>query len=96
MDNKTPMASTDLCYPVLTPFKFKGQVVKPPAFVQMSAEQAAPYLAEQVIGEDAALPPEPLDKTIAPETTPPTVVVDPAAGVPAAGKTRAKSTPGEK
>lgn len=83
MDNNTPTA--DMCYPVLTPFKFKGQVIKPPAFVQMSAEQAAPYLAEKVIGEEAALPPEPLDETTAPDTTPQTEA-NPAAGVPVAGK----------
>ena len=58
MDNNTPTTGTDLCYPVLTPIKFKGNIVKPPAFVQMSADEAAPYLAEQLIGVDAALLPE--------------------------------------
>lgn len=46
----------DLCYPALTPFKFRGVVVKPPAFVQMSADEARLYQAAGVIGgEDAAV-----------------------------------------
>lgn len=53
--------ATDLCYPVLTPFKFRGVVIKPPVFVQMSADEAQAYQAAGVLGgEDvAALPPEP-------------------------------------
>jgi hypothetical protein len=145
VDNNTPTTGTDLCYPALTPFKFKGNIVKPPAFVQMSADEAAPYLAAQVIGEDAALPPEhdlafrdagrleagrleaerleaerleaeqlvvgdreaerletaaatataAVDfKTTTPDTTPPTVAANPAAGVPVAGKAT-KPKPGK-
>jgi hypothetical protein len=138
VDNNTPTTGTDLCYPVLTPFKFKGNIVKPPALVQMSADEAAPYLAAQVIGEDAAFPPEHdlaftdareftraelalaatnvdaanaielaaepdveaaavaigVDPVAAPDTTPPTVAANPAAGVPVAGKAT-KPKPGK-
>lgn len=58
MKKNTPTAATDFFYPVLTPFKFKGTAVKPPAFVQMSADEAEPYLAAQVIGKESVLPPE--------------------------------------
>lgn len=52
---------TDLCYPVLTPFKFGRVIVKPPALIQMSAEEARAYQAAGVLGgeEDASLPPDP-------------------------------------
>lgn len=52
---------TDLCYPVLTPFKFGRVIVKPPAFIQMSAEEAREYQAAGVLGgeKDAALSPDP-------------------------------------
>lgn len=52
--------NADLCYPVLMPFKFRGVVIKPPAHVQMSADEAQVYQAAGVLGgEDvAALPPE--------------------------------------
>lgn len=55
-----PEQNADLCYPVLTPFKFRRVVVKPPAFVQMSAAEARPYQAAGVLGNEdsAALPPE--------------------------------------
>ncbi|HEY1136576.1 MAG TPA: hypothetical protein VGE64_03705 [Xanthomonadaceae bacterium] len=51
---------TDLCFLVLTPFKYKRVIVKPPAFVQMSREEAREYIAAGVIGgeEDAALVPD--------------------------------------
>ncbi|MBL8260930.1 MAG: hypothetical protein JNM58_00795 [Xanthomonadaceae bacterium] len=51
--------TTDLCYPVLVPFKFQRTVVKPPAFVQMGRDEAREYIAAGVIGgeEDAALVP---------------------------------------
>ena len=50
----------DLCFPVLTPFKFRGVIVKPPAFVQMPREEARPYFYAGVIGaeEDSALVPD--------------------------------------
>jgi hypothetical protein len=50
----------DLCFPVLTPFKYKRVVVKPPAFVQMSRDEAREYIAAGVIGgeEGAALVPD--------------------------------------
>lgn len=48
-----------LCYPVLTPLKFRGVVVKPPALIQMGADEARQYQDAGVLGgEDVAcLPP---------------------------------------
>lgn len=52
--------SSQLCYPVLMPFKFQGAVVKPPVFVQLAADQARQYQDAGVLGgEDVAcLPPD--------------------------------------
>ncbi|MFA5589801.1 MAG: hypothetical protein WDA70_03660 [Lysobacteraceae bacterium] len=52
--------STQLCYPVLMPFKFRGVIAKPPAFVQLAADQARQYQDAGVLGgEDVAcLPPD--------------------------------------
>lgn len=50
--------ATDLCYPILTPFKFEDVIVKPPAFIQLSDEEAAPLIAAGVISDDAALSPD--------------------------------------
>jgi hypothetical protein len=49
-----------LCFPVLTPFKFRGVIVKPPAFVQMERDEARPYFYAGVIGteQDSALVPD--------------------------------------
>lgn len=49
-----------LCYPVLTPFKLRGVVVKPPAFIQLETDEAREYQAAGVLGgEDvASLPPQ--------------------------------------
>lgn len=48
---------TALCYPIREPFKFRGVTVKPPAFVQMGRDEAKPYIAAGVIGdEDVACP----------------------------------------
>lgn len=44
----------DLFYQTLTPFKFRGCVIKPPAFVQMSAEEARPYQAAGVVSDEGA------------------------------------------
>lgn len=49
----------DLFYQTLTPFKFHGCVIKPPACVQMSADEARPYQAAGVVsdeGEEFDLP----------------------------------------
>lgn len=53
--------SNDLCYPVLTPFKFRGVVVKPPAFIQLGADEASEYQEAGVLGghDVAVLTPEP-------------------------------------
>lgn len=50
----------ELCYPVLTPTKFRGVIVKPPAFIQMSAAEAKPYQDAGIVGgeDQACLPPE--------------------------------------
>ncbi len=51
MSNPSP----NLCYPVLTPFKLCGVIVKPPAFIQMDAEEAREYQDAGVLGgEDVA------------------------------------------
>jgi hypothetical protein len=57
VENNTPKADADLSYPVLMPFKFNGAIVKPPAFVQMSADEAVQYIDAKVIGEEAAVLP---------------------------------------
>ncbi len=51
---------TELCYPVLTPFKFGGVIVKPPAFVQMRRDAANAYIDAGVISNEdkAALVPD--------------------------------------
>ena len=56
MDKNTPKAGAGLYYPVLTPFKRRGNIIKPPASLQLSADDAAPYLAAQVIGEGVESP----------------------------------------
>lgn len=43
-------------YPVLTPFKLQRAIVKPPARVPMTAEQARPYQVAGVLGEAIAAP----------------------------------------
>lgn len=45
----------DLCYLVLTPIKFQGMVIKPPRFMQLTAEEAEPMIAAGLIAADAAL-----------------------------------------
>lgn len=45
------------CYPVLTPFKFRGVTLKE-GFVQLTTEEAAPYLSAGVVGDDVCFPPE--------------------------------------
>jgi hypothetical protein len=37
---------------VLSPFKFRGAVVKPPAWIELTAEEAAPYQAAGVLGTE--------------------------------------------
>jgi len=84
--------TTDLCYPVLTPFKFHGVIVKPPAYVQMSADEAPLYQAAGVIGgeDTAALPPEPeTDDETDPATGDGTTTE---AEAPASAKPAAKTT----
>lgn len=58
--------TTDLCYPVLTPIKLTGPVIKPPCLVQLSAEDAAPLIAQGLIGADGSPPP---DEASTPNTT---------------------------
>lgn len=94
-----PASKVELCYAVLTPFKFRRAHVKPPAFVQMSAEEARIYQAAGVLGgeESAALPPEGDDNDGTDSETVDTVVdqvvgtVIPAA--PAATSEAASTTP---
>ena len=83
---------TDLCYPILTPFKFQGVVVKPPAFIQLSDEEAEPLIADGVIGGDAALPIEEAAaasiEMAQTQNTMPMTEANPASGAPLAGKAK--------
>jgi hypothetical protein len=49
---------TTLRYPVLTPFKHNGGIVKTP-YADMTEEQAAGYIAAGVLGRDGAELPAP-------------------------------------
>lgn len=51
------MSKTSL-YPVLTPIKRAGKLIKPPALIELSAEEAAPLQAGRLIGGQAAQVPE--------------------------------------
>lgn len=53
----TEQAPTAL-YEVLTPFKFRGAPVKPPAWIELTAEEAAPYQAAGVLGTEPGEVPE--------------------------------------
>jgi hypothetical protein len=61
--------TTDLCYPVLTPIKLTGPIIKPPCLVQLSAEDAAPLIAQGLIGADGSPPPDEASDTSTPNTT---------------------------
>lgn len=51
-------------YEVLRPFKFRGGVVKPPAFVEMTADEAREYQEAGVLGtEPGELPAPDADDT---------------------------------
>lgn len=39
-------------YAVLTPFKFRGFIVKPPEFIELTAEGAEPYQVAGVLGTE--------------------------------------------
>lgn len=54
-DNPSP----EYLYPVLSPIKFRGTVVKPPSFVQLNEAEAAPLIADKLVGAEASLLPEP-------------------------------------
>lgn len=64
-----------LHYPVLTPTKLGGRIVKPPACVTLSADEAEPYLAAGVLGEGRELQEQAQNESTAankaPETAPP-------------------------
>ncbi|HEL7889314.1 hypothetical protein [Stenotrophomonas maltophilia] len=49
-------APARVCFEVLTPFKFKGHPVKPPAWIEISEDDAATYQAAGVLGTDPAEP----------------------------------------
>lgn len=71
--------NTDLCYPVLTPINLDGTVIKPPCLVQLSAEEAAPLIADGLIGADASPSPDAAAASAAGDSAPaaaaaPTVV----------------------
>ncbi len=39
-------------YEVLTPFKFRGLIVKPPEWIELGANEAKPYQAAGVLGTE--------------------------------------------
>ncbi|MBH1632471.1 hypothetical protein I5U01_16330 [Stenotrophomonas maltophilia] len=47
-------APARVCFEVLTPFKFKGHPVKPPAWIEISEDDAAIYQAAGVLGTEPA------------------------------------------
>lgn len=49
-------APARVCFEVLTPFKFKGRPVKPPAWIEISEDDAAIYQAAGVLGTEPAEP----------------------------------------
>lgn len=49
-------APARVCFEVLTPFKFRGSVLKPPAWIEMSEDDAAIYQAAGVLGTEPAEP----------------------------------------
>lgn len=49
-------APARVCFEVLTPFKFKGHPVKPPAWIEISEDDAAFYQAAGVLGTEPAEP----------------------------------------
>lgn len=49
-------APARVCFEVLAPFKFRGSVVKPPAWVEISEDGAAIYQAAGVLGTEPAEP----------------------------------------
>ncbi|MDN5925041.1 MAG: hypothetical protein L0H70_08590 [Xanthomonadales bacterium] len=60
----------NLCYPVLTPFKYGGFVVKPPSFIQMGEDEAREYQDAGVLGGgDGALLPLELETHDEPQAT---------------------------
>ena len=55
MDNSIDTRDTDKWYPVLTPVKHKGAIVKPPAHIKLSADEAEPHFSAGTIGQPATL-----------------------------------------
>lgn len=49
-------APARVCFEVLTPFKFRGSVLKPPAWIEMSEDDAAMCQAAGVLGTEPAEP----------------------------------------
>lgn len=39
-------------FEVLTPFKFRGVIVKPPEWIELGADEAKPYQAAGVLGTE--------------------------------------------
>lgn len=51
-------ASNSWCFEVLSPFKHNGVVVKPPAWIQMTWDEAEDYQDAGVLGDEPAAPEE--------------------------------------
>lgn len=61
-DEPTPLVDETIpptaLYEVLSPFKLRGAVVKPPVWIELTAEEAAPYQAAGVLGSEPGVAPE--------------------------------------
>ena len=55
--NPNTAQQIDYCYEVLTTIKFRGVVIKPQAFLQLSDAEAAPLIAKGYISAEQVLPP---------------------------------------
>lgn len=56
--DSTTQASTAL-YEVLTPFKFRGVILKPPTWIELTEREALPYQEDGVLGTEPADVPDP-------------------------------------
>lgn len=56
MNSHDDDAPARVCFEVLTPFKFKGHPVKPPAWIEISEDDAAIYQDAGVLGSEPAEP----------------------------------------
>ena len=88
---------TDLCYPVLTPIKFRGVIIKPPCLLQLSEDEAKPMIDAGLLDPNGDLP---LDEAAAAlvvkatepnTTTTATTKANPGGGAPPPGTARKRA-----